>query len=237
MANEVLWFVPATGGGPYLPQASGTGPINLPEQFNVQWDTNTYPTVQATITQHPFFDVHSVTQFDSGSGPSSPDVPGKLRNCFARFVWDSCNDPDGEFPNDISLGGQLNIGTVFSRELNVQHGDGTLPISYKWDIVEVFAKYRVDETDRLSKIYLTICDEAGNSHPFPNPSDDLTNASDDTWRVVGTRKDGSWDDPLWSSSNLRACLTFFGTTTPANVGRVVVDVEWFAFRLTDFTES
>ena len=213
---EHLWFIPVTGGGPYLPHVPGSGPILRPEQFNVQWDSNFYPTNQATDPEHPFLEVEAVTQFDSGT-TGTPNVPGELRNCYGQWRWDSC--PDGD---DMHLGGQLNVGTVFANELPHPSGD------ILFNTVDIWVKLRVDTPARLDSLFLVIGEAGGLAVPTVDLKGSITGGA--TWDVFHHSKTGSWDG--WDRANLRSTVSFLGTTNTANAGRVKVDVEWFAFRLT-----
>jgi len=121
---------------------------------------------------------------------------------------------------------------VFSRTLIDRYGNTPLG-TYTWDDVEVFAKYRVSDKTKLDHILLRINDSAGLYFPTAD-ADDIVPYTSGTWRVVGVRKDNTWSNGEdWDDDNLRATLTFQGTTSAANVGVVTVDVEWFAFRLSD----
>jgi hypothetical protein len=153
----------------------------------------------------------------SDAGPS----PSRLRECYARWRWRSCADD-----TNILNGGQLAVGTVFSRELASQNADPQNPTT--WTQVDAWAKYRVDNTVRLDNFFFTINDSAGLFVPVVN---NIVNTVNGVWRVVTVQKMGDWSE--WDSDNLRVTLTFQGTTNVANVGVVNVDVEWFAIRLSD----
>lgn len=218
-----LWFIPVTGGN-----APGLAAATIPmaptrDLTNVQWMFSVYPVVQEPPAAVSCLSYTSITRFTMGQ--ENPVWPARLNDCYGNWSWRSCADDQ-----NIITGGQLAVGTVFSKQLAVQHGDDVPPaIPYIWDDVEVFAKYRVDNRLRLDNIYLTINDASGNW--FPNPvSDDRPNCVNNTWRVVGTRKNNVWGS-FEDLENLRVTLNFTGTTVLANVGLVMVDVEWFAIRL------
>jgi hypothetical protein len=141
------------------------------------------------------------------------------------------------------LGGQLAVGTVFSRKLQtyltLQPPPPFLPdpTAPTWNTVEAWVKFRVDTTARLRAIYFVINDSAGNwSDPWMVgglPTDWVPLAALGGWRVAWTKKHLNWDG--WNDENLRATIHFPGTLNPANVGGVAIDVEWFAFRLSNIT--
>jgi hypothetical protein len=194
------------------------------EPFNVQWDFGKFPVEQSDPpVEESCVQASAITTTILGTeGGGAADHPSKLSQCHGSWKWRSCKDDD-----DVVVGGQLAVGTVFSRRLIATHGDS--PLSHTWDDVEIFAKYRVDDKNKLDNIFLTLCDSGANSFPG---TDDWGNCVNNVWRVVGLRKDDSWsgwDDP----ENLRAVLSFQGTTNAANVGKVTVDVEWFAILLSD----
>lgn len=167
----------------------------------------------------------SITRFTMGQ-EALPPTPALLNDCFGSWSWRSCADD-----TDIVTGGQLAVGTVFSRTLTAQYGDTPLP-TYIWDTVEVYAKYRVDDPLKLDHIYLQINDSAGLNFPGVAADDIIPyRLVPNTWKVMGVRKSGTWDG--WDDDNLRVTLSFMGTTLPANVGPVTVDVEWFAIKLGD----
>lgn len=116
----------------------------------------------------------------------------------------------------MTKGSQLAIGTVFANSLS-----GTT-----WDTVEVWAKFKVSNTRRLSSVYLSLNDSGANSSSSANLLGSLVN---DTWYVAHLSS-SSLDD--WAHSNIRGVLTLQGTTTAADVGALDVYVEWFAFGLT-----
>lgn len=203
-------------------------PMVPPWEFNVQWNFVNFPAdpeaAQPCITAHPFVGF---------TRSNAENETAKLNECFGRWTWRSCTDGQR-----VTVGGQLAIGVVFGNELVVRYGDipPALPTTHVWNQVEVFAKYRVDDKTKLSHIFLNLSDNLGNSYPAAALCDDWIPYVSNTWRVIGTRiYNINW--ALWSRSNLRAVLTFLGTTNPANVGPVNVDVEWFAFRLTPESET
>jgi len=226
MADEMLWFVPVTGGGPTIPHGAGTGPIRSPASFNVQWDTDIYPESQDPEPEHPIFEVETITAFSNATGGGEePDTLGMLSNCYAQFRWYSCADGD---EGDITMGGQLNIGTVFARQLPTVYPSS--PGILRWNTVEVWAKYRVSDKTRLSWIELVLNDSAPAN--IAGSGDLIGVTTDNVWNVgYAHHQDASWSGV--NSSNLRATLNFLGTTDDATVGLVTVDIEWFAFRLSN----
>jgi hypothetical protein len=226
---EHVWFIPVTGGSSGSDVAAAFPIAPTRDLTNVQWNFSVFPVGQEPPAAVSCLSYNSITRFTMGQeGP--PITPARLNDCYGSWTWRSCADDQ-----NIITGGQLAVGTVFSRQLTVSHGDDVPPnIVYTWDDVEVFAKYRVSNVNRLDNIYLTINEASGTW--FPNPvSDDWGNCVSNTWRVVGTRKNNAWSG--WEDiENLRVTLNFQGTTNLANVGLVTVDVEWFAFRLSDQEE-
>jgi hypothetical protein len=218
---EHVWFIPVTGGSGAAAGAA-TFPIAPTRDLtNVQWNFSVFPVGQEPPAAVSCLSYNSITRFTMGQEAMDP-IPARLNDCYGSWKWRSCADN-----SNIVSGGQLAVGTVFSRELIAQHGDD-VPVAYSWNTVEVFAKYRVDDKTKLDNIFLVINDSLGNFYPNP-ATDDHPGYTSGTWRVVGTRNRNHWQD--WDSDNLRATLTFQGTTVAANVGLVTVDVEWFAFRL------
>jgi hypothetical protein len=142
--------------------------------------------------------------------------------------------------------GQLAVGTVFSRYLNM-FIDNPLPPPeppiipdpvnnpLSWDRVDAWVKFRLGAANinMFDNVFFSIND---NSVP-PNvvglnspPRDWLANiGAPGLWFVAHAYKIAFWEE--WESTNLRAVLSIQGTSNPANVGPVSVDVEWFAFRL------
>ena len=232
MADQ-LWFIPATGGGSFSVTPTGTGPLNRPADLNVQYGFGRYPTQQQNISPTaPILAVETRTEFDNAEGASSLE-PGKLLNCFARFIWDSCAcDPEHE--DEITLGGQLNVGTVFARLLPKENATSPSSVS-RWGTVEVWVKFRVDVPDRLDQIYISIGDKSGNVQSTPD--DEIIGAiPTNDWFVgyfsyIGSDEDPDWNG--WDSQNLRSTISFLGTSDVANIGRVNIDIEWFAFRLSN----
>jgi len=224
MADHV-WFVPVSGG-------RGIGSTVLPAQeFSVQWYFQRVAGGGAPALAS--VESSTVAQFLYPPGPPS----GQLRDCYGRWVWPSCAQG-----GVISLGGQLAVGTVFSRKLQTYNFGQAPPPPFlpdpnppTWNTVEAWVKFRVDTTARLSNIYFVINDSAGNWAdpwmPLGLPQDWLSLAALGGWRVAWTRKIGGWEG--WNNENLRATIHFPGTLNPANVGGVVIDIEWFAFRLSD----
>jgi hypothetical protein len=220
-----LWFIPATGG-----RGLGSYPPGMPKtiaEFNVQWDFHIFP-VQEPGIDWPCIEAMTVTGAIAGSqvGPT----PSQLVECFAAYRWRSCAQG-----GVIVTGGELTVGTVFSRALFT--GNSTLGPPqqgglYFWSIVDVWAKFRVIDLTKLSAIMLSINDRSGNVASSGNII--LPPAWNNNWYVANVLNANwsGWDAP---GTNLRAVLTFQGTLNPANVGLTDVHVEWFAIRLRNET--
>jgi hypothetical protein len=253
MADHV-WFVPASGGGITLQR----DPTAIPQviynsdsaYINVQWAFVEFPVIllpdpnPATVLPCCFsadVGVGFGLQADNGGTPVT--APDYLSQCFARFKWTSWATCP---PNPrILQGGSLRVGTVFSRFLQVHNettgdptqDDPTAGNASTWSTVEAWVKFRVANKNRFSKATFgingltpvgTVVGQVGAA-----PHDWLVNAVSGGWRVAYARHSATWED--FSDKNLRAVLTVDGTTNPANVGESEVDVEWFAFRLSDQT--
>jgi hypothetical protein len=228
---EHVWFVPVSGGR----GVGETVPVLPPQEFNVQWEFN--PTATMPAPALASVESASVTQFTFPTPLSA-----QLRSCYGQWLWHSCAQG-----GVVVLGGQLAVGTVFSRKLqNYRLVPPPPPITPDlnpptWNTVEAWVKYYVDSPARLDRIYFVINDSLGNwadpwapspPPPQPPPTDWLPVAALGGWRVAWTRR-SSVDWIGWNSENLRATIHFPGTLNPANVGGVVIDIEWFAFRLSD----
>lgn len=219
MADQ-LWFIPvSSGSAPGL--AMATFPIAPTRDLtNVQWMFSVYPVTQEPPAEVSCLSYNSYTAFTMGTG-SGENAKSELRECYASWRWRSCTDD-----TNILNGGQLAGGTVFARELPIDN-DPT-QVFFGWNIVDVWAKYRVDVPARLDNVFLSINDRGGNNALTPDLQP-VTPAG--TWRVA-TLSFGpdwpGWDDP---ATNMRVVMSFQGTTNPANVGVVNVDMEWFAIRL------
>ena len=221
---EHVWFVPVSGGR----GVGETVPVLPPQEFNVQWEFN--PTATMPAPALASVESASVTQFTFPTPLSA-----QLRSCYGQWLWHSCAQG-----GVVVLGGQLAVGTVLSRFLPVWLNpplpgqDPVVGSPYTWNTVEAWVKYYVDSPARLQNIYFVINDSAGNwSDPWmPGgfPQDWLPSTVGGAWRVIYTKCSG-WTN--WTDKNLRATIHFPGTTAAANVGGVVVRVEWFAFRLSN----
>jgi hypothetical protein len=102
--------------------------------------------------------------------------------------------------------------------------------------VEVWVKYRVSAVGPLSAINFVLNDSAGNAQYLGTPANHnwLTVTAANVWQVAYVKNAApNWSG--WADENLRATVHFEGTNLIANVGRVDVDIEWFAFRLSDQT--
>jgi len=192
------------------------------EAFNAQWDFAAYPTGADEALKA------STSITTTAMGASTPIVTeSKLSQCHGSWKWRSCTD--GE---DVVVGGQLAVGTVFSRVLRLVNDNSAFPNTFDfWQHVDVWAKYRVSNRDALSHIYLAIND-IGTTNSSRS-TDVRLHAVDNTWHTVYHSYDFTNAAPPsdWTDENLRLTLSFQGTTIPANVGEVTVDVEWLAIRL------
>jgi hypothetical protein len=238
--SEHVWFVPVTAGWPQEPTPVPPG-VHTPWEFNVQWDFTQYPTTQIPPPDVANVRVVPYTMFTPANLAGQPNTPARLNGCHGSWAWRSCTD--GEI---ITVGGQLAVGTVLSRFLPVwlvppvPGHDPPVGSPYTWNMVEAWVKYSIGvppgQGVPLSAINFTLNDLGGNwadpwAPPAPAPTDWLPSTVAGAWRVIYTKKAGNWTG--WNDTNLRAVLTVLGTTVPANVGRVTVSVEWFAFRLSN----
>ena len=227
---EHVWFVPVSCG-------RGTGPTTVlpplhPKDFNVQWDFE--PLLLSPLPELACLDWTSAMSF--GFQPMAGAA--YLGACFARWTWRSCAQS-----GVIITNGQLAIGTVLSRYLPDYTPVGApnpepalTPISrYQWLSVEAWVKMRLPNLGPVGQVYFALNDSAGNVIGLnAAPATWLPFIPANQWMVVEAKKSGAFADwACWDSRNLRATLTVQGTANPANVGRVDVDVEWFAFRLSD----
>ena len=246
---EHVWFVPVTAGWPQEPTPVPPG-IHTPWELNVQWDFTQYPTTQIPPPDVANVRVVPYTMFTPANLPGQPNTPARLSGCHGSWAWRSCTD--GEI---ITVGGQLAVGTVLSRFLPVfplippaPGLDPAIGSPLTWNKVEAWVKYSIGvppgQGVPLSAIHFTLNDATGINHwwdpwtlpppppPPPVPGNWLLSTTPGAWRVIYVSSlNLNWQN--WDPFNLRAVLTVLGTTIPANVGRVTVSVEWFAFRLSD----
>jgi hypothetical protein len=211
---ETFWFIPVAGGG-----TGGGQFLHTPDldSVKVYWGFSTFP-VTAGEPSVAYRLVKSES-FNSGAGA------GTVGAAYANWSWISYSDCD----DGIATGGQLVMGTTFGTRYPTNNASAmSQTFSTAYDRVTGFAKFKVNETDRFSGIYLSINNTGANS----SSSSELKSAlslADDTWRLATT---GDINFGGWSNvDNLRIVLTFQGTTTAANVGLTEVSVEWFAIRL------
>jgi hypothetical protein len=244
MASHV-WFVPAASGGQVFPITSKQNP--LAPNANVQWQFGAFPPGLNPPVDIPCLAPDATTNFTV----SAPGAAGLLDNCYATWAWKShgCD-------NRITIGGELLVGTVFSRFLptflpppfpggpNVDPGVGS---PYTWGVVEAWAKYRVSDQTKLSAIFFSL---NGDINGVPAglpvgiagtpPADWLPFTAPGQWKMAYASMGPIWGAE-WAYKNLRAVLTLQGATAPgvggANVGNITVDVEYFAFRLSDGNDS
>lgn len=237
MADERLWFVPATGGRGYDVSAVDPSRRTPIEPYNVQWDFDKYP----DAAEKACIDAGSATTMTMGSsvGPSE----SKLSQCYGMWNWRSCSDGQ-----NVTVGGQLAVGTVFSRLLNL-YVDGNPPPppdivpagSLSWERVDAWVKFMLVATNinKFDNVFFVINDTGANSLGLnATPRNWLTGLAVpfliNTWNVAHayvSQAQAEWDD--WDQDNLRATLSVQGTTVAANVGAVGVNVEWFAFKLSN----
>jgi hypothetical protein len=218
--------------------------IHTPWELNVQWDFTQYPTTQIPPPDVANVRVVPYTMFTPANLAGQPNTPARLRGCHGSWAWRSCTD--GEI---ITVGGQLAVGTVLSRFLPVfplippaPGLDPAIGAPFTWNEVEAWVKYSIGvppgQGVPLSAIHFTLNDVTGNwIDPWggAGPGNWLPSTTPGAWRVIYTRVPVGYEWPGWDPFNLRAVLTVLGTTNPANVGRVTVNVEWFAFRLSEQT--
>jgi len=224
-----LWFIPVSAGGSFGPVPSTWAPLVPPWEFNVQWNFQVYPgsepdTSQSCISAHP-----SVIF----SRSTALQVPNTLFNCAGEWTWRSCTNGER-----VTVGGQLGVGVVFSRLLNL-YSNAAPPLltgSASWNKVEAWVKFRVNTLGAFDAAYFSINDATTPVPLFaglgvPAVQDWLPLMVPGAWFVAYAFKTGFWNG--WTSENLRAVLTVLGTSIPANVGLSIVDVEWFAIRLSE----
>src|SRR5690606_22938417 len=97
-----------------------------------------------------------------------------------------------------------------------------------WDVVDVWAKIRISDLTLVSSVFMSISDVLGNRD---SSSDLIGTLSSNVWGIVRMESTTNWSG--WEETNLRATVSVLGTTNVTNIGRVSVDLEWFAFRLHD----
>lgn len=236
---EHLWFIPVTGGSSGSDVAASFPIAPTRDLTNVQWFFSVYPVGQEPPVDTACLSYSSITSFSMGQ-ENDPGEPSKLVNCYGHWAWRSC-----EQDNNIVTGGQLAVGTVFSRLLEI-YQDGIPDPGHVgpdvWDMVEAWVKFRINAANinMFDNVFFTINDS---SAPPNVVGLNNMNARDwlgtigpgglNNWFVAYAFKVGNWEG--WESYNLRAVLSAQGTRNPANVGPVSVDVEWFAFRLSEET--
>lgn len=231
---DYMWFVPVSGGRGFNMSAMAPSCRTPIEPYNVQWDFDKYPDAAAKACNDA--GVSTTMTMGSSTGPTQ----SKLSLCYGMWNWRSCSDGQ-----NVTVGGQLAVGTVFSRLLNL-YADGAPPAlagSLTWDRVDVWVKFMLVSANinKFDNVFFVINDTGANSIglgapprnwlvPVPPPPSPI---AINTWFVAHAFKTGNWDDPLWDSDNLRATLSVQGTSVAANVGAVGVNVEWFAFKLSN----
>jgi len=197
---EHIWMIPVAGAGERsdMPQ----GPQR--DTINVQWAFDKYPT---SILDVPCLEVLARPGFTIPSQQGQ----AKLTTCCAQWLWWSCRDC--EDPPNAIIGGQLAVGTVFSRQ----------PLGTAFNRVDVRAKFMATQ-NMFSNVQISINDMSGNVSAGGGI------APTGGWQLASHFKAGGWDG--WDDDNLRVVMTFQGTTNAANVGKTSVWMEWFAIGLT-----
>jgi hypothetical protein len=220
-----LWFIPAAGGaarGTWT-GAPGPGPqTNFDPTFiNVQWMFMAASAFGAPPILAPI----EATVVNEVLPPASPMG---LLSSYASFRWVSIKP---------SVGGNLEVGTVFSRLLGTwaaPGNDNPPPAGSLWNTVECWCKYRINNPAVFTKITMNM---NGLVQPFPLPitlGDWLPFTAAGVWREAYVKYAGPWDG--FSDENLRATISFDGPTVPLGAGGLSqVDIEWFAVRLSDET--
>jgi hypothetical protein len=234
-----MWFVPVTGGHEHGLEFSMRPGITGIDNTSVQWDAAKYPSGEET--EAACTSMTSLTALAMGAvGP--PIVESKLTDCFGTWRWRSCTDG-----SNITVGGQLGVGTVFSRWLN-RYIDNPLPPppiiadpagNLSWNRVDAWVKFRLNAANinMFDNVFFVINDSAGLSaglNAAPRNWIGTVGLAVGSWFVAHafvSQTPQEWDD--WEYENLRATLSVQGTSVPANVGPVEVNVEWFAFRLSE----
>ncbi|MCH7472106.1 hypothetical protein IIA79_04045 [bacterium] len=217
-----LWFIPVAGGAPG-DNANGLPCENLRREYiNAQWVFQRWPTAQigGATRACPEISVESNWVLS----PDGTDVAVRLQDCHGSWKWTSwaCDD-------EVQIGGQLAAGVVFARQLPQDNTWGSQGFE-RWNKVEIWCKFRLPKIVRFDSLYLSLNgpsmqSSTGNILPLPPPA-----TFENVWLVAHHLIDVTeWDD---DGNNLRAVLTATGTTTAGNVGLTIVDIEWFAMRLT-----
>jgi hypothetical protein len=192
-----LWFIPVSGGNADDPS----------DKFiNVQWGSGLYgaPAI-APVTAA----IEAGVTFQGGGGEGE----AKIGPCCGKWSWTS--EQSG---GNMTKGSQLGVGTVFAKQL--------VTPAYLWSTTEFWAKFKVSDKDKLSRVWISLCDSGGNSVSSEVALAGITN---NQWKVFGKSRNAMPD--TWAMQNLRGVLTFQGTTDAQQVGELIVYVEWFAFRL------
>jgi hypothetical protein len=181
------------------PAASGATNVGTASaHVLVNWAAGAYPS-GATAA--------SVSASGNNSTFSLPTTAGhgNLSEAYARFEWTS----QSTLPGQVNNGAQIAIGQTARRQGKA---------------ASLAARIRVNNTNRLSHVELSINDANSNVISSGNLLSSLTA--------------GSWIDLAFNDidveefgSNLRIVLTAQGTATAANVGLTQVDIEYLAFRM------
>jgi hypothetical protein len=107
-----------------------------------------------------------------------------------------------------------------------------------WNRVDAWVKLRLNSLNinRFGHIFFVINDSGGGPNVIglgAPPRDWLTlpGLLLGQWSIFHAWQVGNWE--RWESRNLRAVLSVMGTQNPINVGVTTVDMEWFAFRLSE----
>lgn len=171
----------------------------------MQWSSFVYPAtaVVAPVTLRYF---NTFVQQVAAPGTNASTL---LENCYATWNWHSCGSG-----STINLGSQLLVGTVFGSDV----------CSLDYTTVQVAVKYRVNLAARFSFAEISVNDSSG----IRRGTAFTATLGDNEWKVACASHPIS---DFENVANLRVLATFLGTTTVANVGATVVDIEWFMIHL------
>ena len=182
-----------------FPAASGAAGVGTPSaHILLPWSSGAYPAGAAAAT------VSATGNNCSFLLPTTAGF-GTLTEAYARLEWTSSSG----LPLQVTVGSQVALAQVVRR---------------RGGIASLGAKLRVNNTNRLSRVELSINDVSGNS------------AS--TGDLTGGMSAGNWFEANLTGvdisafdSFVRIVLSVQGTTTAANVGLTQVDVEYLEIRM------
>lgn len=150
-----------------------------------------------------------------------------LTTCHGQWAWTST--ATGSFPPRLAAQADLSLGFGFAKRPL-----GTYPADQQQTSrVIVRARVRVNDTARLSSLYLVLNDVgAADDTPASGASANvLGSLTSGQWAVVTLASPATATDVSSWGTDLRCGLIAYGTTTPANVGATTVSVEWIAAEL------